>query len=75
MIEQTDYVAMCCEQPMRNMGIWQAKATLVKWIEHEDGSMTKDVGDDHDVYAHRFHCQKCNRYIGLAWHQAPRIER
>ena len=78
MKEQTDYKAICCDEPMRDMGMWPRTCTIGKRTDIESppgalpGSYEIDAGDEGDVYCHCFHCLKCNRFIGIAWHQEPR---
>ena len=69
MKQQTDYEAICCNEPMVNMNLWPHKVHLAKWDKHEDGSMTSDFGEVSDAYCHTFHCHICDCYIGIAWHQ------
>lgn len=74
MKEQIDYKAICCDKLMTNMGLWPVMAHLAISEEQEDGSTIMDIGDEHYVYANRYHCSECNRYIGIAQHQAPKAK-
>ena len=72
MKDQTNYEAMCCNKPMRNMGMWPVMGHLGICDPQSDGSINIDIGGEHYIYCHRFHCLECQRYIGIAQHQAPR---
>lgn len=70
MKEQINYVAMCCDRPMMNMGLWPRKGHVADVsAADEAGVVTMNIGTEQDVYCNTYHCLSCNRYIGIAWHQ------
>ena len=76
MKEQTNYIAMCCGNPMRNLGIWPTKVHLMTVLPSKeyDGAFDMDIGIEHDACCQRFHCLTCDRYIGIAYHQLPKAK-
>ena len=60
----------CCGEEPINMGVWPTIVSLGKFSDpKEDGSMDFiDQGEGHAI-VHRYHCKKCNSYIGIAWRQ------
>jgi hypothetical protein len=72
MIDSSDYIAICCNEPMRDMGMWPVKGHIMKSELQKDDSIIMSIGEIVDINCQRYNCTKCNRYISIANHQAPR---
>jgi len=72
MKEPTKYKAICCDTPMYDMGIWPVTVDMLDWSKWDESGqkIVHELGEG-TCYANRYHCKVCNRFIGIAWHQAP----